>query len=479
MRLADKWHLLRSFPVFIYTLGLSLYLLICQRTPVPDAALTNWLNTASTGVAFLMALHLIRGVPALPLLFGRKGTQKWIFWRVIWTAMTGLALLSTIPSLAKYCFPLLFSLYASSFIRARLYSIENILFQSALFHLSLAQCASWFQAYLRDDALNRVKSTALFALFLSLALMMHSAGFEKLKSPVWRQGEGTLRFLNLRHLIRSFFRDLPVQLPKSILVMLSHAVMAAELGLLPAMVFRPALPVVLLVLGGFSVSLFLVTDISFIGQLLCLQLTVMGWSFAQGFGQIREPLLQIQWHGEDIIFAASALLTCVAIHLPELSRKLKLSFMQHLASGINSPLWVFTETHLNDLLLYRFRILSDGQIVPLNQVFDEDGSPGAAQRWRPRYLQSAMYLIGRLVRKHSKEGVLSSAEVETLLDLMACAMPHRMDTKIVRIELFISHACREPNDITRWFRFAEGQFSPENNGTLTFDKECLNLNKPS
>jgi hypothetical protein len=469
----------RSLAAFVYALGLSLYLLLNQRVVVSGDMLAAWLDAFSSGVALLLTVHLLRGIAALPLLFGRAGTKGWIFWRAVWGAMTMLSILCWVPFFAHYCLPLLFALYACAFIRSRLYSIENILFQCALFHLSIARAALMLESYFGLDGRQRIESTSLYALFLSLALIMHSAGFEKLQSPIWRRAEGSIRFLRLRHLIQPVFRRLPELLPQVLLAGMSHAIMVAEIGLLPAMACRPALATPLFVLGGFSISLFVVTDISFIGQLLCLQLAVMGWSFYQGFGVSVSSLNFAGLHGEDVLFAISLLLTCIAIHLPSLSRRLKLSIVQHFASGINSPLKVFTEAHLTDLFMYRFQVSSHGNNLPVAQVFNEDGSPGSLQCWRPRYLQSAMYLIGRLVRKYLNDGVLSIGELGILLDLMACAVPRRAGAGVVQIELLVSRACLELNETANWCRFAQGRFCRQDSAILTFDNECLTLEKRS
>ena len=463
---------------FVYALGLSLYLLFTQRVAVSGDVLAVGLDALTLGVTLLLSFHLLRGIVALPLLFGRPGTRGCFFWGALWDVMMALSVLSWFPLLARYCLPLLFVLYASAFIRSRLYSIENMLFQNALFHLSIAKGASFFSEQLGPDGLQRVESIALYALFLNLALIMHSAGFEKLQSPIWRRAEGSIRFLRLRHLVPPVFRRLPELLPRVLLGGMSHAILAAEVGLLPAMACRPALTVALLVLGGFSLSLFVVTDISFIGQLLVLQIVVMGWTFSQGFGVSVRWRTAEEWHGEDLLFAMSILLTCVATHLPALSRALKLSLIQHFASGINTPLKVFTEVHLTDLFMYRFQVSSHGRNLPAAQVFEEDGSPGSLQRWQPRYLQSAMYMVGRLLRRHMKDGGLSLGDKEILLDLMACAVPRGTDGDVVQIVLLVSQACLEPNETAHWFRFAEGRFLQRESATLTFDHECHTLKKP-
>ncbi|MDB6074370.1 MAG: hypothetical protein JWO89_2010, partial [Verrucomicrobiaceae bacterium] len=401
----------RQFPPWINGVGLvsacllSGFLVIVKPCWADALETTRLLDVLSAALCLLLAAHFFRGTAALPVLFGRRARG----WKRIWYLAGVLAALSVVPQVSKITLPLLFVVHVVMFFYTRLYSIENILFQNSLFHLAVARVAWWpeWAGWVPAGAMvPRVEAASLNALFVSLGILMYSAGFEKLKSPLWRKGEGTLQFFRQRHLIRPFFAKLSALVPTSLFVGLGYLVHGAELALLPAFFSPAALLPIAIVLAAFSFSLFIVTDISFIGQILVVQLGVLIWTVMSRGGPLwlggSEPL-----HGEDWVFLTSAFVTCIAVHLPAFSNRTGIKWLQHLGNGINTPISVFTEAHQEGVMVYRFRITAEGCQIPVPQIFTEEGTPGTLQQQRPRYLQSSMYLVGRIVRTAARDGVLS------------------------------------------------------------------------
>lgn len=426
----------------------SLFLLTWMQPSWDENAVKSGFQALSIVSSFLLLCHCIRGMSALPLLFGRPDIARGI-WRWLWMFMIALAAASLIPGWASWSMPALFVVYAFIFTYARLFSIENILIQNVLFYLALGQAAAWpWWGLLERDAVQ-FKAASIWAFFISLGLLMHSAGWEKLRCPVWRAGRGATEFLTQKHLIRPSCVWL-AKLPKFLLVLVSWTVVVAELALLPALMFKPALFCVLLVLIGFSFSLFTVTDISFIGQNLFGQLCVLGYMAGLSSGGFSES----SWFAGHVVLAISLGSTAFVVYFKTAADRYGVKRFQHFLSGIAMPIQVFTETHLKGLMLYRFRIYQNQSELKSLQVFTECGAPGDLQVLRPRYFQSSMYLVARIARKHYAGEVLAARDQSFLLDLLYAAIPPRMRDRELKIHLLLASSASESSNPLEWKCFA-------------------------
>ncbi len=443
---------------FTYAALLSGGLYLFLAAPAAALPVERVWSVMGAGCGLLLALHVVSGAAAFDLLFGRKRERASNrLWFVLWMGMGGLAVASVIPALAPVSVPLLFLLHAVVFLRSRLWSIENILFQNFLFYWCIAEIGQ-NPFFAGSGFSERIQSSSMLALVISTGLIMHSGGWEKWKSPLWRAGGAVDRFLGQKHLLTALgHRVQAIPSPWSGLHRLSgRLVMWCEFLLLPSMANRIAFLCVVLVLLLFSLSLFLIVDISFIGQTLAIQFGSMAvFGIAGGVGGYALPE---GLHWEDCLFLLSFLMTCFVVHFPEASRKFRLGWVQHFFSGVSSPIRVFTERHLEGVWLYRFDVMrNDGGRIEIPQVFGEDGGSGKLQRWRPRYFQSVMYLLGRSLSEAeaSVEGVAGN---ELVKDLGACFV--RMtgaDEGVLTLKM--SPACGSDKPLPVWREMATIGFS--------------------
>jgi len=406
------------------------------------------------GGGALFALHVWRGRFALELLFGpcRSGTERAVY-TLLWFTAGALGLLQLLPGWPQLTAVLLFGLHAFLFTRTKLWSIENILFQNLFFHLAFARLGVLAELD-APRAASPWQACVLTSLIVHLGLIMFSGAVEKLRSPVWIRGEGTSAFLRQRHLVTPAFRTLS-RLPVAVTWPLSHLTLGAELLMLPAALHPSTLAATVTVLLGFAITLFTVVDISFIGQILVLQLAAI------------LSALPVFSHHADLqpaaapsylqgVLIASMIVTCTAIHLPNASAALHLNWFQHALTGINGPIRVFTEAHLVDTMIYRLSArTTDGQEFPQPQVFKIDGSPGPLQRWSPRYFQSAMYRLARIRRSSASGAELNAGDRAFVTDLATSLFRLRPDSPTDMIlELWMSPTCQGLEQNPSWERFA-------------------------
>lgn len=462
----------REALTFAYAAFLSTGLYLFLAAPAATLPVASIWKVMGAACGLFLAIHVFSGTVAFDLLFGRKRTRPSNrVWFVLWMGMGVLAVACVIPTFASILVPLLFLVHSIVFLRSRLWSIENILFQNFLFHWCIAEIGlnSLFAGFGDSD---RIQSSSMLALAISTGLIMHSSGWEKLKSPLWGAGEAVDRFLDQKHLLTALGRRVRIISSSwSVLHRVAgRLVMWCEFLLLPSMANPIAFFCIASVLLVFAISLFSVVDISFIGQVLAIQLGSL-MIFA-GTGGIGSYALPESFHWEDCLFLLSFLMTCLVVHFPDAARRVRLGWVQHFFSGVSSPIRVFTERHLEGVWIYRFEAMrSDGSRIAAAQVFGEDGSSGELQRWRPRYFQSAMYLLGRRVSEVKTE-TNGLADDELVKDLAAC-FAQKADSSDGVLALRMSPACGLDKPFPTWQEMALIPFSrgriletvePEGNG---------------
>jgi hypothetical protein len=260
-------------------------------------------------------------------------------------------------------------------------------------------------------------------LWLALGLVMFSAGFEKLWSPLWRRGQGFNCFVGLPHLVQRRFRF--VRRWPGLGVWLSWMTVIAELAFVATASDAVVRMAVAAVLVGFAISLIVVVDFSFIGQalglwlLLFLGLDIGGWisGYIPGSGGV----LRLGTPVGVIVLTAIVLSVIRLLDIPAgpLSR-VALRFARWTV-GL-APIRVFTEVHLYGVYLYRIvaQSLPDRQ-RDLLPAFDHDGGPGSFQRWYPRVFHGLMYPVSDLCLMAQRDGfeaAQNSRRFRTVVDFV-------------------------------------------------------------
>jgi len=333
---------------------------------------------------------------------GRRVTlgQVLAIWQLFALALAaGLAT----PIAAGACFACELVVFSRTYTR----SLEDVLFQAVLFFLIFVGAGGHpsVDAWLGlgwIDPFDHVLARNVW--WLSFALIMFSAGFEKLCSPLWRRGLGFNYFVGLPHLVQrpfTFLRQF-----ERFGWMLSWTTVIAELSLLPAALLPEARVVVTLVLVGFAISLFVVVDLSFIGQVTLLVLLLFGSGDAAILLH-RTPATGHAPGASPLVLAALALCAVAIVGVTEVP----LGFARRFFAAVSRftigviPNRVFTEVQLYGIYIYRVvAVGADGTERPLVQTFLDDGSQGPLQRWEPRVYLKFTYEVTDYCLRYLRDG---------------------------------------------------------------------------
>lgn len=352
-----------------------------------------WLGVFRAAYGGLVVLRLVRSLPGAPLMHGwRKTSQvRWIyrFWIVV-ALMLAAGFLTPIAMLLHW------ALGATIQRKNRVYSVEDVLFRASGF------CILFLQSHLDFSTdswlgwhygLSGPSALGVNFLVWTVALLMFSAGLEKLWSPLWHKGLGFYYFMSLPHLVRPCFAWL--NRSRVLSVLLSWITVFAELLLVPAMFFPWLRWPLYLALGGFAVTLFILVDISFIGQITFLLLfgaAILDWTSSNSVELT--PLYQQWTSGEWILFVSLGMLYTLAAISASGLVLLRSGIISHIMAWTTHfrPFTVFVEIHFYGLYLFRLVArFKSGRERRLLNVFTDQGSPGSLQIWRPRTFQGAMY----------------------------------------------------------------------------------------
>jgi hypothetical protein len=293
-------------------------------------------------------------------------------------------------------------------------------------------------------------SSYLFnSFFLSNGLIMMSAGYEKMKSKLWRSGKGTSYFFNSPHLLKERFHNLN-KAPSFILVVLSVMVVLGEFFLLFASLHPILLILTIFILLGFSISLFTVIDISFIGQVLTLNLLFFAALNIQHWTAIDPTILGVfstaQLSSPIVLFCIgiNTLTLFVTLYYPTAS-KLNLHTLQKLLTGTTTPIGVFTEKHQYGFYIFRIINKENNQVVL--DAFDANGYPGPYQMGYPRYSQAAMYPVTDYCLAINKYGTDTDHKRQLVIDLLYGAWANLKTPSATSLSLAVKKF-EEDDDIT-------------------------------
>jgi hypothetical protein len=368
-------------------------------------------------IASLLIFRQIRIRPAIPLIWGYHTLQKepkvpyiLIGLQIFFLAWVAIGFFTDV-------FALLFLASNIYFInKSRYYSIEDIYIQNVAFHMPFIGLGASYSVDSWSGCDPLIQNVYMLnSFFLSNALIMLSAGYEKIKSPLWREGKGTSSFMNLPHLVKENFHFLSSRFP-GIMIVLGYLVMGAEFILLFSSVHSIALFLILFVLIGFSCCLFILVDISFIGQILLLNLLViflLVWpGYPLGFLNLTVP--KLIWDPFLIVALMVNFITTTVLLYYSFSVRLKLAGIQKYLTGINSPIGVFNEKHQTGF--YTYRLLVEG--LSTMEAFNSNGFPGEYQTLFPRYFQAAMYPVTDFCLGLNKFGGDSIVKKDQIIDLL-------------------------------------------------------------
>ncbi|MCG2590660.1 hypothetical protein [Rhodohalobacter sulfatireducens] len=393
-----------NFLLFLAVAGWAIILIHTPDFFIPDTASKEIIVTAfRISVGLLLLVKLLRTLPGLPLIFG-MGNERSVY-VVTLCALWVLASLLLIIGLFTFFAALVLVITHSLFyLKSYYYSIGENYFQNTVFHLPFLGLGGYYSvdAYIGFDFIPET-SFAWASYFVLNGIIMFSAGYQKIKSPMWRQGKGAISFLNLPHLVKKPFVPF-IDKMESLIKPTGYLIMLCELILIFSIIYPISFIAVTSVLIVFAVSLFVIVDLSFIGQITALNLVLLGSLFAIHPVELDMNNLESFSH-ISVFFTVIVISSSISIFFPVFTKKTGLSSVLRVINGIAVPMNVFTERHQYGIFTCRFDSISQSKQVLA--VFDDKGRFGRWQYWRPRQFQTMMYPITDycLIRQHfGKEG---------------------------------------------------------------------------
>jgi hypothetical protein len=254
-------------------------------------------------------------------------------------------------------------------------------------------------AYSFDSLLGiqpHLASPAMFnSLFVLTGIMTVSGAYHKSGSDMWRTGDAVKKFLKLPHLRLSFLRDVSFPISSGLSTVCSYTMILGQLFLLFSAVNKWFFLGICLIFVGFSISMFAVVDLSFIGQTFLALFALYGGTVALNLSSypslstVLTPTIT-PFTGLAILIALLGLLTVLQNNLISGT---PLKTLSRILSGQNAPVKPFNEQHLVGIHTFRF-IYEDpdtGKRRPVLEVFDEKG--WQKQFFYPRYFQASVYVV--------------------------------------------------------------------------------------
>jgi len=455
--------------LFILTLFLMVYMVIAgyPMQSLHDTIPENVLGIFRIVFCLILFIRIIRSFPAIYLLHGYKNPPKILFFiHCFATVFVGLGVYTDISAI------ILFFSFVGIYYRSNYFSIEEIYFQNTLFHLPFMGLGS---VYSIDSFLGSsvsLENVDMFnAYLLSNCLIMLSAGYEKSKSKIWQKGEACRMFVGLPHLVKPQFHFLHKLEIKYLWVLLTYIVLLGEFLMPFALVNKYFMLLILVILIGFSINLFTVIDISFIGQVLFSNLIFIAcilWFGWENYPSFLGYPIDFTISSSKIFALISILSTTIIIFY--FNQFKKLSHIQHLLTGVICPIGVFNERHQFGFYTYRIFLEKKGLLHPVLETFEERGFPGKYQTLFPRYFQGAMYPVTDYCLALNKYNLETQHRKDEVIDLLFTAMKsHKLDSAnlVLKVKKYDIDDNIDTYSTQEWKEVINCQF--QNNHLTTFD----------
>lgn len=386
--------------LFIFTLVVALAYLL---SGYPFAPLFDNVVDLRAGfrIAFGVVLlaSLVRSRDSLPILYGNEVVrQKQHRWMILSTyhlqflilASLVFGFLTDVTALALLGVRIVF------IERTRRFGLENTLYQVVIVHLPFLGLGASFSV---DSAIGLepiIPSPIMFnSLFVLVGIMTVSGAYHKVSSKIWLRGDAVGEFLKLPHLRLAMLRGVNMELPSSVSSLLSYTMILGQLLLLFSLVNRWVFLAVCCIFVGFSISMFAIVDLSYIGQTFLTVFVLYGGAvvlYSSSYPPLRSILVPMvtPYTVLAILVAVLGLLTVLE---NDVISGTPLNRVARILSGQNAPVKPFNEQHLQGV--HTFRLLYEDpetrQREPVLEVFDSDG--WQKQFFHPRYFQASVYVV--------------------------------------------------------------------------------------
>lgn len=344
---------------------------------------------------------------SVSLIYGYKTNNKiWIWASIFLTILTPYSLVLSYPILLW---------------KSKYYSIENI----------YAQLIAFSIPFINNESILYFESGPKAFVILN-ALILFSAGFEKLESELWRSGNAVKGFVSLPYLVKPFAYPKIKKLSK-----IGKLILPLEILFIFSLTTVYSSQIFFIGMIMFGLTLFTIFDISYIGQLIVISMIgcLIIWPnyYITNFNLSSENL---------IIFSILSIILINLLYPSELLGKFLKIF-----TGIYTPVKVFTETHLTGIFSYKFK----NKEKEILMAFDSNGMFHKSQLFTSRYKQSAMYKV--------TDYCLGKNNEDDIIDLAFQAA--KGETVILCVKPYDSQKGYEFYKNNKWHEILEIRFNKE------------------
>lgn len=348
------------------------------------------------GVALLVLVRTLRSGYAPVLMFGHErydpGTLSYP--GVLLALKLPLAVSLLVGLLTDVVAGLLFVVHSLVVFESEYYSMENVLLQMVYFYSPFLGLGAALSVDARLGLPPAVADPVVVnSLFVTTGVFMFSAGYEKVKSDIWRDGTAAAYFLQAPHLTRPALRPHVTRLLSidGLGAGLTYAVVGGELLFLFGPLDRYLFGALLVLFLGFAATLALYTGLSFIGEVQGLALALFAVPF---FAAFDEYGVAPSTAGADVSPVAAAavalnLTALFAVLYPDHARRLGVGAVQKYLTGLAGPVRVFNREYRFGFCTYRLEGPDGGTV----RAFDAEGRMGERLSVRPLHFQSATYHV--------------------------------------------------------------------------------------
>lgn len=344
---------------------------------------------------FMIILRLLLVRPAAPMVLGWRKTSNVLACIYLWlipAVMMMIGFLTPIAILAHILF--------GSIIwrRSKVYSLEDVLIRSAGFCLLFLNS---HLSYSLDKQLGinyGLTAPSLIGLNFycwTFGILMFSAGWEKLCSPMWRRGLGFFYFMSLRHWVKPNFHW--ANKSRRVSTVMSWATIGTQFLLILALLI-PHLRLISFPMSlGFAISLCVMVYLAFLSTQTLLSSAFL---FAIEFSPwVTGGSVSALSSGATGANAPLLWVVCFFLMLAVVSSsglvKLRGGFITTLSAWTIAlrPIMIFVETHIYGIYIFRqMAKLKDGEKSVLEN-WDINGIPSGLQAWHPRTIAGTTYRV--------------------------------------------------------------------------------------
>jgi len=410
--------------LFVLTLVVSLSYLLSGFPFAPlfdDVAGLRAGFRVAFGVVLFASLYRTRY--ALPILYGheavRRNGQRWPI-VATYHAQFVLVGLLTVGLFTELVALLLLGVRMLFVERTKRFGLENTLNQMVIVHLPFLGVGDRYSLDALLGIQTLVASPVMFnSLFVLVGVMTVSGAYHKLGSDIWRRGDAVRAFLSLPHLRLSMLSGLSMPIPWALSAALSYTMILGQGLLLFSLVNKWLFLAVAFLFVGFSITMFAVVDLSYIGQTFLAVFALYGGTVALNLASYPSPstMLTPMVTPFTVIAVVIVVLGLSTVLETDATVGTPLRTASRLLSGQNAPVKPFNEQHLEGINTFRF-VYEDpetGERRPVLEVFDEDGWQ---KQWcYPRYFQASVYVVTDYCLAVQHDGMPVSEKLPELIDL--------------------------------------------------------------